>query len=181
MDDFIDWFQPYAQTEPDDGSFRCRNELLGGLEPDVEKVCFCSDPPPVEVIDYSEPNWYNFIISKDIYNSDLDASWGVIESYKSDYSEFIFRTSDKKMCMLTKDINWPNLEWKDNLVGFRISEEESPCPYIEENGWNYAVFTKDKGTATSLSNADTIVGIFGNDWKFKSTEDFQANHDQYWG
>ena len=28
---------------------------------------------------------------------------------------------------------------------------------------------------------DSIDGPFGNEWKFKSIEDFEANHDQYWG
>jgi hypothetical protein len=66
--------------------------------------------------------------------------------------------------VLKKDKKWPNIDWRDNLLGFFISEEEELCPYIEENGWNYALFNKDKGFA----DIDSIVGAFGNDWKFKS-------------
>ena len=74
-----------------------------------------------DVIEYENPNWFNFIISDDLYNNNLDASWAVIESYKSDFSEFIFKTSNENICVLTKDENWPNIDWEDNLLGFHIS------------------------------------------------------------
>lgn len=98
--------------------------MFGGLEPQVPKVCFCSDPEPVIVEVFEDPNWFSFVISDELYNEDLEASWGVLESYKSDYSEYVFKTSDKKLCILTKDETWPDLEWENNLLGFFISEED---------------------------------------------------------
>lgn len=63
------------------------------------------------------------------------------------------------------------------MVGFYISEEPvdeldddgnptgrivEKCPYLED-GWNYALFNKDKGFA----DIDSMIGAYGNDWKFK--------------
>jgi hypothetical protein len=106
-------------------------------------------------------------------NEDLE-SWAVVGAGDESFSFFYLATPDGNVCILSPD-------WKDDTQtsawGFFVSEmpEAGSCPYVEEEGWTYAVLTTDDATGLPLS----IVGPYGNEWEFKEEYEFAEEYPTY--
>jgi hypothetical protein len=62
--------------------------------------------------------------------------------------------------------------------GFIVSEDQEAgaCPFVTEYGYTYASYTYDQSTGLPIS----IVGPWGNDWQFKDTYVFGADHPEWY-
>ena len=103
-------------------------------------------------------------------NDDL-ATWALIASYDEEFEYFYLWTPSDEVCLLTADFN------SNNIQGFFVSEtEESPCPFIEEQGWTYASFTFDEETQDPIS----ITGPWSNEWNFLEETALSTEYPSYY-
>jgi hypothetical protein len=80
-------------------------------------------------------------------------------------------TPTNDVCALTPD------QTGAGFAGFYVSvePEAGPCPFVTELGWEYAPVTMDESTGLPK----TIVGPYGNDWKFMEVEQFSTDYQDW--
>lgn len=63
---------------------------------------------------------------------------------------------------------------EDNIWGFFVSDWDNSCPFIEEQGWDYANYTYDE--ESEMQDPVSITGPFGNEWRFLEESEFAMEY-----
>jgi len=103
-----------------------------------------------------------------IVNDDLDA-WAVFGAGDETFSYYYLWTPDNNICIMYPDES-------SDVPALYITEvpEAGPCPYIEEQGWDYTYVTLDEN-----QEPVSIIGPWGYEWMFKDEMEFAEEYPTY--